>query len=97
MSLPVSFKPTFYKAFDQLTNKDQILVLKTLSALNHYFQQGTAPYGLRIKKLHSGGSAKTFEARISLDLRLIWVQTNQKIIFSLLGNHADVKKFFKNL
>ena len=97
MSLRPSFKAAFQKAFDKLTQEKRDLVLKTLEALASYFQTGQAPYGLRIKKLYAGSLGKTFEARASADLRLVWVQTHEEIVFCLVGNHDEVQKFLKNL
>lgn len=97
MPLRSSFKSTFQKAFDKLPRQKQQLVLKALEALTSYFQTGLAPYGLRIKKLYSGGVHKTFEARVSADLRLVWVETEEEAIFALLGNHDEVQRFLKNL
>lgn len=97
MPLRSVFKSTFQKAFERLSQENQLLVLKALEALASYFQTGQAPYGLRIKKLHGGSFSKTFEARVSADLRLVWVQTQDEAIFSLLGNHDEVQRFLRNL
>lgn len=93
MPLRYTFKSAFQKAFDKLPSEKQQLSLKAVEALGHYFKTQEAPYGLRIKKLHE----RTFEARISADLRLVWVQTKDEVIFALLGNHEDVRRFLKNL
>ncbi len=97
MPLRYTFKSSFQKTFDKLPYSKQILATKALEALQTYFEAGEASYGLRIKKLHDGLTAKTFEARISLDLRIVWVQSKEEIIFALLGNHDDVLRFIKNL
>ncbi len=91
------FKSAFQKAFDHLPEEKQILVEKALEALAHFFKTGQSPFGLRIKKLYAGASGKTFEARVSLDLRLLWVETKEEIIFSLLGDHDEVQRFLKRL
>ena len=97
MAFKYLFKAAFQKAFDELQKKDQILTLKALECVKNYVVNGTAPHGLRIKKLYQGGSGVTFEARINLDLRLVWVQTKEELIFSLLGSHNEVKQFLRNL
>ena len=97
MPLRFCFKSTFQRAFDNLPAEKQRLVLKALEAPAHYFQSGQAPYGLRIKKLYARGPQKTFEARIGIDLRLVWVQTEEETIFALLGGHDEVQRFLKNL
>ena len=97
MPFRLAFKSTFQKAFDKLTRGEQQLVLKALEALSLYFQSGQAPYGLHVKKLYAGGPGKTFEARVSANLRMVWVQTPEEAVFALLGNHDDVQLFLKNL
>ncbi|GEM_PF-1075498 len=91
------FKAIFQKSFDKLIPEKQELVLKALEALDSYFSKGTASFGLHIKRLHDGGSAKTHEARVNIDLRILWVETKDEIVFALLGNHDDVRRFIKNL
>ena len=90
------FKPVFQKAFAGLDQDKQRLVLKALEALEAHFQGGTASYGLRVKKLHQGKSAGVFEARVSSDLRMVWVKTEDKVILAQLGNHEDVRRFLKS-
>jgi hypothetical protein len=91
------FKVAFQKAFDKLSEDQQQLTLKALDAIRRYLETGLAAYGLRIKRLYDGGNAKTFEARVTMDLRILWVQTKDEIVFALLGNHNEVRRFLKNL
>ena len=91
------FKTPFQKAFESLPREKQILVTKALEDIRHYLESGQASYGLRIKKLYEGSGGKTFEARVGLDLRIVWVQSKEEVIFSLLGSHNQVKHFLKNL
>ena len=97
MSLRVVFKAPFQKAFDKLAPSKQQLVVKAVEALDAYFKHGTAAYGLRVKKLYEAVGRKTFEARVSLDLRIVWVQTKEEAIMALLGNHDEVRRFIRDL
>lgn len=97
MPLRSVFKSTFQKAFDRLSQEKKLLVLKALEALAVYFQTSQAPYGLRVKRLYTGRLSKTFEARVSADLRLVWIQTRDEATFCLIGSHAEVQRFLKNL
>ena len=97
MPLRSAFKSAFQKAFDKLTQEKQLLVLKALEALAQYFRSGQASYGLHIKKLYGRGATETFEARVSADLRLVWVETEEEAVFSLIGGHEEVRRFLKNL
>ena len=93
MSYRYSFKSAFQKSFDELSEESKQLVLKALEAINLYLKTGHASYGLRIKKLHETSRSKTLEARVNLALRVIWVQTKDEIVFALLGNHDEVRRF----
>lgn len=92
-----SFKASFQKAYDRLPREKQLLVLKALEAVKQSFQTGRASYGLHIKKLYAGSLHKTFEARVSLDLRPVWIQTKEEAVFCLLGSHEEVQRFLKTL
>jgi mRNA-degrading endonuclease RelE of RelBE toxin-antitoxin system len=93
MSIAVRFKRSFLQSFYKLPDEKQRLVVKAVEAVKIYLESGRAPYGLRIKKL----SQSTFEARITIDMRLVWVSCGGEVIFALLGNHDDVRRFIRNL
>ena len=97
MAVRCVFKSAFVKAFDKLVPPKQLLVTKALEALQSYFKSGQASYGLRIKKLYKGNKGKVLEARVSIDLRIVWVQTSEEIVFALVGSHDEVRRFLKNL
>lgn len=97
MPLRFRFKLSFNKEFEALSSERQDLVTKALEALDEYFKTGKASYGLRVKKLYESSTGKTYEARISLDLRIVWIQSRDQIVFSLIGNHNDICRFIKNL
>lgn len=97
MPLRYRFKSSLHKAFDSLGTKDQELAIKALEALKTYFTTSRSSYGLRVTKLHENKSGKTFEARISLALRIVWVEIKDEVIFSLIGNHDEVRRFIKNI
>ena len=52
--------------------------------------------GLRIKKLYESPGGKVFEARISLDLRLIWVEKEKEVWFSIVGSHNVVQRTIRS-
>ncbi|OGW96867.1 MAG: hypothetical protein A3G33_00345 [Omnitrophica bacterium RIFCSPLOWO2_12_FULL_44_17] len=97
MPLRYVFKAVFQKSFDKITSQEQRLVIKAIEALDSYFKHGKASYGLHIKKLYGSSMGQVYEARISIDLRIVWIQTKEEAIFSLLGGHDDVRRFIKNL
>lgn len=97
MPLEFRFKAAFQKAFDQLSDDDELLVSKSLELLQDYFRTGRAPHGLSVKRLYSGSSYQVYEARASARLRLVWLQTKEAVVFCLVRNHEDVRRFIKNL
>lgn len=94
---PIVFKKSFQKTFEKLSEDEQVLMIKCLENLKSYFKTQQAAAGFGIKKLHHGQQADVYEARISLNLRMIWLQTKQQAIFALLGNHDDVRRFLRHL
>ena len=97
MSFEFVHTPGFIKSFDRYPSQKQILITKAVESIQNYFMSSRASYGLRIKKLHQSNLGKVFEARVNIDIRVIWVEQGNKIVFSLLGNHEDVRRFIRNL
>ena len=91
------FKAAFQKAFGELSPAERTLAEKAIEAIGIFLQKGSASHGLRIKKLHGTHSYDIFEGRISADLRIVWLETKEETIFSLIGSHDEVKKFIKNI
>lgn len=90
--MKISFKKTFLKRFDRLEAPEQERVVQALQEIKNYLSKGKAPYGLRVKKL----GAQTYEGRVSDALRIVWIRFKEEIIFALLGNHEEVRRFLKN-
>lgn len=64
--------------------------------IRHYYLRQTAPYGLRIKKLFENKDRKTFEARVSDKIRLLYVESGEVVAFAFLGNHDEVRRYIKS-
>ncbi len=90
-------RPSFDRDFEALSGQDQILATKTVHALKSYFHGHEAAHGLRIKKIHSKSGTESYEARINLSLRLVWIETSNQILLCMIGSHDEVRKFIKNL
>ena len=97
MPFQFRFKDSFQKDLSRLSAHDYSLVLKTLDEIESVLKTGSPSQGLRIKKLHGNPAYKIFEARASINLRIVWTQTKSEMTFALLGNHEDVRRFIKNL
>ena len=97
MPVRFTFKSVFHREFDRLSLDKQQLVSKATDAVIDSLSGKQMSYGLRIKKLTPSGLPKVFEARVNIDLRIVWTQSKDEVIFSLIGNHDDVQRFLKNL
>jgi hypothetical protein len=87
------YKSTYLRAFDALTRNEQELAIKTDALIKDYLATSQAPFGLRIKCLR----ADIFEARLNDRMRVVWVRGKDEVVFALLGNHEDVRRFLKRL
>lgn len=86
-----TYKSTYLKAFDRLGPHEQALAIETDLAIKDYIITSKAPFGLRVKSLRPG----IFEARLNDRLRVIWIKEDTEVIFALLGNHEEVRRFLK--
>ena len=97
MPFRFSYKSAFLKKFQSLSSKDQALVTGTLESVKRYFKINEATFGLRIKKLYERDYRQVFEARVSSNIRVVWILKKEDVVFTLIGNHEDVRRFIKNL
>jgi len=85
-------KAKWRRAYHRLSDANQRLVDEALRRFRHYLSTGEAPVGLGIT--HLGG--RTYEFRIGLGLRSVYVVEGQEVVLVLLGNHDDVRRFLKH-
>ena len=90
------YKKEFLKAFDRYGEAEKKLVISADEQIRHFYLQQTAPYGLRIKKLFEKADEKTFEARVSDKIRLLYVESRELVAFAFLGYHEQVKRYIKS-
>lgn len=90
------YKKTFLKAFDKYGEAERDLIISADKQIRHFYVKQTAPYGLRIKKLFEKGVEKTFEARVTDKIRLLYVESEEVVAFAFLGNHEQVRRFIKS-
>ena len=90
------YKRSFEKACRRHPPQTQRLIAEALFQVKVWYQIQQAPVGLRIKKLYQGPNGKVFEARVSLDLRLIWVEHQETVWFSIVGSHEVVQRFIRS-
>ena len=90
------YAPRYVKQFDALSVPHQQLALDADAEIRRYYHTGEAFFGLRIKRLHTGAHGKVFEARVSLALRMLWLQHGQQVTFVFLGTHDEVRRFLRS-
>jgi hypothetical protein len=88
------YKRDFEKTCLKYPSETQHLVAQAVVEVKVWYQTRQAPVGLRIKKLYEGPSGKVFEARISRDLRLLWVE-KEDVWFSLVGSHDAIRRYIR--
>lgn len=84
-------KAEFNRAYYQLSEGDQKRVEEALLRSQDYLRTGQAPIGLGLKHL----GRRTFEFRVGLSLRIVYVAEGDQIVLALLGNHDQVRRFLK--
>jgi len=89
------YKKAFLRAFDRCKESEEKLIITADKEIRHYYLEQNAPFGLRIKKLFENKEGKTFEARVSDKIRLLYAESEEVIAFAFLGNHDEVKRFIK--
>lgn len=90
------YKKAFLKAFRQCNESEKELVIQADREIRNFYLRQTAPYGLRIKKLFDKGDEKTFEARVSDKMRILFVESEELVAFAFLGAHAEVRRYIKS-
>ena len=86
------YKKNYLKSFDKADPFLQKLILQTDKQIKDGLESGTAPYGLRIKKI----GKKSFEGRVSDKVRIVWVKEGDLVSFAMVGNHDEVQKYLKS-
>jgi hypothetical protein len=89
------YKKAFLQAFDRYKELEKELIIMTDRQIRHYYLKQSAPFGLKIKKLFENKDGKTFEARVSDKIRLLYVESEEIVAFAFLGNHDEVKRYIK--
>ena len=92
--MPFHFSRHFQKDFAELSKKQKNHLNLVLEKLSNAVNDSHQHQGLGIRKLHRSG---IFEARLGLELRLIFTFDKTRIILHRLGSHDEIKKYLKNL
>ena len=90
------YKKAFLKKFDRYNRREQIIIWQAVIQIQRYFETGKSPYGLRITLLFRKKSlGAAYEARATDAIRIICVTRKNLSVFSIIGNHEDVRRFIR--
>lgn len=92
----ILYKKAFLRAFDQCGESEKALVIQADNQIRNFYLTHKAPYGLRIKRLFDKGEERTYEARVTDKLRILFVESPTLIAFAFLGNHEQVRRYIKS-
>ena len=91
------YKKDYLKCFDHYEREEKESIVSTDKQIRDYYVNHSASCGLRIKKLYQDGKDKIFEARVSDKIRILWVETIVVVVFTILGNHDEIKNYIRRL
>lgn len=91
------YKKDYLKRFDRCLSREKELVISADKQIRDYYAAHSAPYGLRIKKLYQEGKDKIFKARVSDKIRILWVESEDLAVFTILGSHDEIRNYIKRL
>lgn len=91
------YKKDYLKRFRSYSQPEKELIIFADKQIRGYYATGSAPYGLRIKKLYHSSKDKIFEARVSDKIRIVWIESEDVAVFTILGSHDEIKNYIKRL
>lgn len=91
------YKKDYLKRFDRFPQQEKGLIILADKQIRDYYTTHSAPYGLRIKKLFQEANAGIFEARVSDKIRILWVESENLAVFTILGSHDEIRNYIKRL
>lgn len=86
------YKRAYLKSFEEASPSLQKFVVRTDQEIKRYLETGQAAFGLRVKRI----GPRTFEARVSDKVRIVWVSEKERIVFVMFGNHTQVQNCLKS-
>ena len=88
----VTYLTSFLRLFDDLTRDQQVEVSDLVSdLLNLFVKRETPVKGLGLKKLRKN----LWEVRFGLKQRILFKIEADNMIFIILGNHENIKRFLR--
>ena len=92
--MTVSLHRHFVEQVRNLPPAIRAAVFEAILALPGTFRRPAMHSGLGLRNLHPTG---IWEARVGLDLRILFQMAPDAAILRFLGNHDDIRKYLRNL
>ena len=93
MSRTIEFKKSFDRLYAKLDIAGKEGVDGVINTLLSALDSGMMPHGLGLKRLKDD----LWEARVGLHLRVGFRMHKNSIEFGVVGDHATIKKFLRNI
>ena len=90
--LRVAAEKNVSRALARLTPDEQAKVLDVLRGLPAAFGRPHTRAGLGLRQLRQG----TYEARIGLQLRLLFERDGDLLVIKTLGDHATIRRYLRD-
>ncbi len=90
----VALTERFQRSVRGLDDDRRAAVFDALLALPRVLGDPHAHAGLGVRKLHASG---IWEARLGLDLRMVFALQPDLVTLVHVGSHEDVRRFLRNL
>ena len=84
----VRFLRAFNESIDALQSKDAAKARGSIERLLTYFDGGTRPLGLGLRKL----KGNYWEVRVGLDRRILFTLESDLATFLLIGSHDEIRR-----
>lgn len=88
----IRINPALLKEIRRRTSAERLLIGKQIAEAQRAIGWPHLHKGAGLRKLRD----EFFEVRIGLKERLIFENTHAALVFEMIGNHDDVKRFLKN-
>ena len=89
------FKKSFQRALKKYTVRQQEDIFKSTQTLIDSIEKFQIPKGLGLKLLIA--KPRIWEARVSLDMRIIFRYEEDLLEFSYVGSHNEIKRYLKTI
>jgi len=91
--LRITLLEAFRRACLSLPAREQAAVLRALLSLETALQRPQEHTGIGLRKLHPAG---IWEARVGLDLRIVFRLREDEVVICFLGTHDEVRRFLRS-